>query len=74
FAWNQKKALTDRREAIVFAPTVTIKSSPDASGTALFVLHEGIKVYIKSTIGEWNEIELEDGNVGWIHQKDIEKI
>jgi tetratricopeptide (TPR) repeat protein len=74
FAWNQKKALTDRREAIVFASTVTIKSSPDVSGTDLFVLHEGTKVHIKSTIGEWNEIELEDGNVGWIHQKDIEKI
>jgi tetratricopeptide (TPR) repeat protein len=74
FAWNQKTALVERKGAIVFAPTVTIKSSPDASGTDLFVLHEGVKVFIKSAIGEWNEIELEDGSVGWIHQKDIEKI
>ncbi|MDR2765703.1 MAG: tetratricopeptide repeat protein [Tannerella sp.] len=74
FAWNERKALTERTGAIVFAPMVTIKSSPDASGTDLFVLHEGVKVFIKSTLGEWNEIELEDGSVGWIHQKDIEKI
>ena len=74
FAWNQKKALINRNGAIVFAPTVTVKSSPDASGTDLFVLHEGTKVFIKSALGEWNEIESEDGNVGWIHQKDIEKI
>lgn len=74
FAWNQKKALVNRNGAIIFAPTVTIKSSPDASGTDLFALHEGTKVFIKSTLGEWNEIELEDGNIGWIHQKEIEKI
>lgn len=74
FAYNQKKALVDRSGAIIFVPTVTIKSSPDTSGTDLFVLHEGTKVFIKSSLGEWNEIELEDGNVGWIHQKNIEKI
>jgi tetratricopeptide (TPR) repeat protein len=74
FARNQKHALQNRSGAIVFAPTVTIKSSPDNSGMDLFVLHEGTKVFIKSAVGEWNEIELEDGNVGWIRQKDLEKI
>jgi tetratricopeptide (TPR) repeat protein len=74
FAWNQKKAITDRKGAIIFAPTVTIKSSPDASGTDLVVLHEGTKVFIKSSLGEWFEIELEDGNVGWIRQRELEKI
>ena len=74
FAWNQQKAIVERKGAIIFAPTVTIKSSPDASGTDLFVLHEGTKAFIKSVLGEWFEIELEDGNVGWIRQKDIERI
>ena len=74
FAWNQKKAIIERRSAIIFAPTVTIKNSPDVSGTDLVVLHEGTKAFIKSTFGEWYEIELEDGNVGWIPQKDLEKI
>ena len=74
FAWNQTKAITERKGAIIFAPTVTIKSSPDASGTDLFVLHEGTKVFIKSTLGEWHEIELEDGNVGWIRQRELAKI
>jgi len=74
FAWNQQKAIVDRKGAIIFAPTVTIKSSPDASGTDLFALHEGTKVFIKSSLGEWHEIELEDGNVGWIRQKDLERI
>jgi len=74
FAWNQQKAIVERKGAIIFAPTVTIKNSPDASGTDLFILHEGTKVFIKSSLGEWFEIELEDGNVGWIRQKDLERI
>jgi len=71
FAYNQKDDLIDRRGAIVFAPTVTVKSSPDNSGTDLFVLHEGTKVYIRSTVGDWSEIVFENGNVGWINKKDI---
>ena len=74
FAYNEKKALTTRDAAIIFSPTVTIKSSPDASGTVLFVLHEGTKVFIKSSLGEWYEIRLEDGKEGWIQQGNIEKI
>lgn len=71
FAYNQKEELVNRNGAIVFSPTVTVKSSPDNSGTDLFVLHEGTKVFIRSTVGDWHEIALEDGNIGWINKKDI---
>lgn len=74
FAKHQKDELVNRTHAIVFAPTVTVKSSPDASGTDLFILHEGTKVLVKSTLGQWSEIALEDGNVGWMPSKDIEII
>ncbi len=74
FAKNQKDELLNRMHAIVFTPTVTVKSSPDASGTDLFILHEGTKLLIKSTLGDWSEVQIEDGNIGWIPNKDIEKI
>lgn len=74
FASHQKDRIVNRKSAIIFAPTVTIKSSPDASGTDLFILHEGTKIFIKSKLGEWNEITTEDGSVGWIPTKDIEII
>ncbi|MDH6358287.1 tetratricopeptide repeat protein [Parabacteroides sp. PF5-9] len=74
FANNQKKEMINRTDAIVFSPTVTVKSSPATSGTDLFILHEGTKVSIKSTLGDWKEIELEDGNVGWMPSKDMEII
>lgn len=74
FAYNQKKKLLERNSAIIFSPTTTIKSSPDASGTDLFILHEGTKVLVTNKLGEWNEIETQDGNVGWIKTKEIEII
>lgn len=74
FGYSQKNVLTHRVEAIVFSSSVTVKSSPDASGTDLVVLHEGTKVAVKSTLGEWSEVELEDGNVGWMPSKDIQTI
>ena len=74
FAYGQKKKLVERNYAIVFAPTVTIKSSPDNSGNDLFLLHEGTKVLIKSQLGEWSEIQIADGHVGWIKNDNIEVI
>jgi tetratricopeptide (TPR) repeat protein len=71
FARNQKKNLTQRDSAIIFVPTTTIKSSPADSGTDLFILHEGAKVKLKNKIGDWNEIETADGNVGWIKDGEI---
>jgi len=58
-------------QAILFSPTVTVKSSPDQSGTDLFLLHEGTKVRIKSKLGDWKEIEIQDGNVGWVESSHL---
>lgn len=66
FTLRNKSLVYDSREAIIFAPSVNGKSSPDNSGTDLFVLHEGSKVSIEDTVGEWYEIKLSDGNRGWV--------
>jgi hypothetical protein len=59
---------------IVMQPTVTVKSSPDATGTNLFVVHEGLKVKITDKLGEWVEIKLADGNKGWLLTETVERI
>ena len=61
-------------EAVIFAPTVTLKSTPDESGTDLFILHEGTKVSLKSELGEWMEVQTEDGNTGWLPIVALERI
>jgi len=74
FAGVRKDQLINHREAIVMTGVVTVKSSPDKSGTDLFQLHEGTKVKVKSSLGTWCEIKLGNGNVGWVEQTNIEKI
>jgi tetratricopeptide (TPR) repeat protein len=73
-AGKQNSKLTHRNSAIIFSPTVTVKSSPDESGTDLFVVHEGLKVEIKEEIGGWADIKLEDGNAGWVKKGVFERI
>ena len=75
FAWQQKTDLLNRKGAIIFAPSVTVKSTPAANGTDLFILHEGTKVVITDgSMKEWKEIRLADGKEGWIESKHIRVI
>jgi len=70
----QKANIERTDEAIVFAPSVTIRSSPDDRGNNLFILHEGIKVRILDQIGEWCEVRIDDGSRGWMRISDLEVI
>lgn len=75
FASQQKSELTNRNDAVVLSPSVTVRSTPSDSGTSLFILHEGHKVEIKdNSMREWKEIRLEDGKVGWVPTFAIEVI
>ena len=74
FSVRNKSLVYDSREAVIFAPSVNGKSSPDSSGTDLFVLHEGSKVTIEDNLGEWYEIKLSDGNKGWVPSNCLEII
>lgn len=64
---------TLRNEAIITQGVVNAKSSPDRSGTDLFTLHEGTKVTIRETLGEWCNIRV-GSNEGWIKQQNMERI
>lgn len=70
----RKQQLLTHSDAIIMNGAVTIKSSPDKSGTDLFQLHEGTKVHIKSTLSNWAEIEIVNGDEGWVEESTIERI
>ena len=74
FAWQSYDEIIHRKEAIIFTPTVTIKSSPDEKSIDLFVLHEGAKVELIDNIGTWYEIRIANGSVGWLVASSVEKI
>lgn len=62
-----------RNEAIITQGVVNAKSSPDRSGTDLFTVHEGTKVTIRETLGEWSNVSVGQ-NVGWIRTNCLERI
>lgn len=64
---------TIREEAIITQGIVNVKASPDRSGTELFTLHEGTKVIIHETLGEWCNIHV-GNNVGWMKLSSLERI
>jgi tetratricopeptide (TPR) repeat protein len=66
FTIRNRSLVYDNKQAVIFAPSVNGKSSPDSSGTDLFILHEGSKVTVEDNVGEWYEIKLSDGNKGWV--------
>ena len=73
-AWQRNDYMTSDT-AIVTRAVVNVKSSPSSeASTDLFVLHEGTKVTILDTVGEWTDISISDGRQGWLRTTDLEVI
>ncbi len=74
FGGAARKALVSDSEAVVLSTAAVVKASPEKTGKDLFILHEGTKVEVLDTFGEWSEIRIADGNEGWIRTSAIEVI
>ena len=57
--------------AIIFAQESTVKSEPNIRSQELFRLHEGTKIQVLDTVGDWKKIKLADGKTGWMASEDI---
>ncbi len=73
-AYQQNKSHRQVTEAIVFDPSLTVKSSPSENSIDLFVIHEGTKVAITDQLGDWYEIKIANGSTGWIPFSAIKSI
>ena len=74
FAFAQKKQLEEVSQAIIFSPSIVAKSTPDDTGTDLFLVHQGTKVTLKDVVNDWTRVELEDGNDGWMQSSNFKII
>ena len=59
---------------IVLADEVIVRASPEMSATELFTIHEGLKVQVRKENGNWYQIRLRDGKVGWLNKETVEII
>ena len=75
FAFWQRTDYHKADGAIITRPVTTVQSSPGRdSAKDLFVLHEGTKVKVLDSVGEWRNIELADGRQGWLPEADLDVI
>jgi tetratricopeptide (TPR) repeat protein len=74
FSWKQRNTEVIPSSAVVIDYLVNVKSTPSNTGTDLFVLHEGAKVWLEDKAGEWQEIKLSDGRKGWLPSSSINSI
>lgn len=72
--YKKYESQLEQSQAIVFQPSVTVKSSPNANGVDLFVIHEGTKLQVIDKVGAWCEIKIANGSIGWIEIKTVELI
>lgn len=63
-----------QRFAIVFQENVYIKNAPSQQSSDAFILHEGTKVEILDKVGQWLNIKIADGKIGWIKAEGIRAI
>ncbi|MXX55520.1 MAG: tetratricopeptide repeat protein [Gemmatimonadetes bacterium] len=71
----RETGLGHAEHAVVMATEARVLNAPsEEGGLAVFTLHEGTKVRIDRRTGEWAEIVLADGKVGWLRVALIEVI
>ncbi len=74
FAFKQYNNINAFNQAIIFTPTVTVKSSPDEKGADKFVIHEGTKVILLDELNNWVKISIANGSNGWVEKQCFEII
>ncbi len=72
YANVQRETSTDF--GVLTVNTISAKQSPNESSNDLFVIHEGLKVAVHESFGEWYKIKLSDGKVGWLPKTSLEII
>jgi len=56
---------------IIFDKKISVVSEPGLGASELFILHEGTKVMINRTTGDWYEVTIADGKTGWCKSQSI---
>ncbi len=75
FAIIQNNKCNDRSGAIVISSIAYLRLTPDPNGHPKLTIHEGTQLTITDkTIKGWYEVELSNGQKGWIAVKSVEVI
>ena len=73
-AYASHQRIQAPQRVVVMVDRTDVRSTPSASGTVLFQLHEGAAACLLHDTEGWQEIELDNGNVGWISRDAVEGV
>ncbi len=73
-AFYRIQQVQDHSAAIIMVPAVEIVGEPRTGSTRLFMLHQGTKLSTLKRQGDWQEVRLSSGAVGWLPLNAIEAI
>jgi hypothetical protein len=73
-AFLKKKTVSNYKPAIVFAESIVLKAAPKNSSEDVVTLHEGTKVFVLETLGNWSQVELTDKTKAWIQKDAIKEV
>ena len=68
------RRLYGARRAVVLAPSVEALAGPGLENTALFTLHEGTTVVVRTERDGWLQVALPNGLSGWVARDAAERI
>ncbi|NVK03733.1 MAG: hypothetical protein HWD92_02875 [Flavobacteriia bacterium] len=70
-AFAHQYHLDNNLYAVVLNANVHVKSAPMPGAADAFIIHEGSEMKVMQTVGEWYEIRLNDGKVGWVKSEQV---
>lgn len=71
FGNSAMNAKYENKFAIITAAEVKIMNEPTESAKTAFTLHEGTKIRVLESNGDWVLIKLDNGNEGWLRLSDV---
>lgn len=74
FALRGRREARNPSAAVVMSEAATVKTAPDTASPDAFILYEGTEIRITGQLDDWREVEIADGNKGWIAASAIEII
>lgn len=72
--YRSYKIKTTHNTAIIFTPTVNVKSAPDEKSSTIFILHQGTKVSLMDETSEWQKVKIANGSKGWLLKTNLKTI
>ncbi len=74
FSWfnaEYGRHLAQQKYAIIFVPETDLLTEPNLTADKVISLHEGTKVQVLKTEGDWDLVKLPDGKKAWLPKADV---